>query len=80
MQMPFLLDACVVLYSRILSITTSLNVIDGIYAVKRRSRLHILYYSLSILTLYSKNEKKSVVRRWKRRVQLSWHLHIVVKR
>lgn len=80
MQMPFLLDACVVLYSRILPITTSLNVIDGRYAVKRQSRLHILYCSLSILTLYSKNEKKSVVRRWIRRVQLSWHSHIVVKR
>lgn len=78
MQMPLLLDLSSLRYSLLLRATTSQNAIDAIYVVKRPSRLH----SLILQLLYSMNEKKSVARRWKKRVQVqfSWHLQIVVQR
>lgn len=78
MPSPLLLDCCPLLYNLLLRATTSLNAIDGIYIVKRLNQLH----SSTSQLLYSMNENKSVVKTWKRRVQVQfpWHLHIVVQR
>lgn len=74
MQLPLLLDCCSLLYSLLLHATTSQNAIDAIYIVKRPSQLHCSILQL----LYSMDEKKSVARRWKRRVQVQFSLHLQI--